>query len=109
MTLGKPTAALRPLAFDENLRRLEARWQVFVGERIQAILAHVRVKTFHGTERAVHVAGTVEGPSLKSGSDLAFGSPSFAWTNRLSSERQGVPSPGALVGPLSLCSASHRT
>ena len=67
MTLGKPTATLRLLAFGENLHRLEARWQVFISERIRAMLVHVRVKSFHGTERAVHVDGTVEGPSLKSG------------------------------------------
>ena len=80
-----------------------------MGERMQAMLVQVWVTTLHGIGRVVHVAVTVEGPSLKSGSELAFGSPSVAWTNRRSSELQGVPSPGALVGPLALWTASQRT
>ena len=84
----------------KTLVDLHARWQVFMGKRIRDMLIQVRVKTLHGTERAVHVDGTVEGPSLKSVSELAFGFPLFAWTNRLSSERQGV---------IALWTASHRT
>ena len=100
MTLGKTQPPSDHWRLAKTFVDLHARWQVFMGERILDMLIQVRVKTLHGTERVVHVDGTVEGPSLKSVSELAFGFPLFAWTNRLSSERQGG---------IVLWTASHRT